>query len=297
MLLRFLYIFIVSIFVSISGEAFNCAVAVDPNDMDFMEAEYDDIDDIDDTGDIDEDSYEDIDENFNDGVVYADDTSTDIANSQNLTLNDGAGLVNVNDFDIAGIMLGMSFYDVYNLYHEQGNLYTLRKHGGLVYNIPEDWRYNLDYECRQTGVIQPNKLAKCIRGMAKSRGLLYVSEIHLERVCTGETVDVYLTSNATDNVVYRIVYTNDADKLEGQNQKFADQREKKILAFWKNVVKKYGAPNSGEDTWITSTNGYDPKMVAYYGALDLVDEGRHATDMAKAAKQSREYFRPKPYAF
>jgi hypothetical protein len=236
--------------------------------------------------------------NAGDEISFSDSGSDDaLTGASNLTLNEGSGLVNVGGFDIAGIMLGMSFDDVHNLYYDNASLYTPRKRNSLVYTIPQDWKYNLDYECRQAGIVQPNKLDKCIRGLARKRGLLYVSEIHLERVKTGETVDVYLTSNATDNVVYRVVYTNDADKKEGTNPKFDDQREKKILSFWKTVIKKYGAPNSGQDTWITSTNSYDPKMTAYFGALELVDEGRHAMDAATAAKQSRENFRAKPYAF
>lgn len=233
----------------------------------------------------------------NTDISYADDNADAPLVTGDTSLNDGADLVNVADFDIAGIMLGMHFEDVYNLYHAKGGLYSMRDRNSLVYTIPQDWKYNLDYECRQSGVVQPSKLAKCIRGLAKSRGLLYVSEIHLVRQKTGEKLDVYLTSNATDNVVYKIVYTNDADEVEGGNQKFADQREKKILAFWKSVIKKYGAPNSGEDKWVTSTNIYDPKMTAYNGALELVDEGKRALDVAEASKQSRENFRSKPYAF
>lgn len=235
----------------------------------------------------------------NPDIMYVDDSGDDdsLSGGGNISLNEGAGVVNVGGFDIAGIMLGMSFEDVYNLYHNQSNLYAPRKRNSLVYTIPTDWKYNLDYECRQSGVIQPSKLDKCIRGLARSRGLLYVSEIHLERPRTGETVDVYLTSNATDNVVYRIVYSNDVEKLESQNPKFIDQREKRRLAFWKNVVKKYGEPNAGIDTWATSTNAYDPKMTAYYDSLDLIDEGRYAMDAANSAQQSRENFRAKPYAF
>ncbi len=234
----------------------------------------------------------------NTDFVYTDDNTDDVMDSgSSVSLNDGATVANVGGFDIAGIMLGMSFEDVYNLYHDGNNLYAPRKRNSLVYTIPQDWKYNLDYECRQAGVVQPTKLDKCVRGLARSRGLLYVSEIHLERVKTGETIDVYLTSNATDNVVYRVMYKNDADDTECQNQKCDDQREKKILAFWKTVIKKYGAPNSGQDTWITSTNPYDPKMVAYYGALELMDDGRRAMDAAQAAQQSRENFRAKPYAF
>lgn len=260
----------------------------------------------------DEEEYEEDDsaDYSDENDAFTDSSNTDIAyvedaSATNLTantsadasLNSGSGLVDVEKFDIAGIMLGMSFEDVYNLYHAGGGLYSMRNRNSLVYTIPEDWKYNLDYECRQSGVVQPSKLAKCIRGLAKKRGLLYVSEIHLVRPKTGEKIDVYLTSNATDNVVYKIVYTNDADETEGTSAKFADQREKKILAFWKSVIKKYGAPNSGNDKWITSTNSYEPRMTAYYDSLELVDEGKHAVDVAEASKQSRENFRPKPYAF
>lgn len=256
--------------------------------------EYDDSE----PGDIDTDQEDAFTDGNNTDISYVDDDSANelSTGTNNATLNNGAGLVNVADFDIAGIMLGMNFEDVYHLYRS-GGLYSMRNRNSLVYTIPQDWKYNLDYECRESGVVQPSKLAKCIRGLARSRGLLYVSEIHLVRPKTGETIDVYLTSNATDNVVYKIVYTNDADITEGNNDKFKDQREKKILAFWKNVIKKYGAPNSGNDKWITSTNAYDPKMTAYYGALELVDEGRRAMDVATASKQSRENFRAKPYAF
>ncbi len=259
--------------------------ADDDDGFDFMDDDYE---------------YSDEDDAFSIGdntdIMYSE-PEDDESMPESVSLNDGAGLVNVGNFDIAGIMLGMSFEDVYNLYHNNHSLYMPRRRNSLEYTIPLDWKYNLDYECRQNGIVQPEKLDRCIRGLARSRGLLYVSEIHLERAKTGETLDVYLTSNATDNVVYRVVYNNDVDKLEGSNPKFADQREKKILAFWKNVIKKYGAPNSGQDTWITSTNTYDPKMKAYYGSLDLVDEGRRAMDARNAAQQSRDNFRAKPYAF
>ena len=280
--LKFVRIFI-GLFV-VLGISMPCYSVPTDDAFDFMDDEY--YDDFSDTDD----------------VTFSDSNDTDsVFDAQNMGLNDGAGLINVGGFDIAGIMLGMSFEDVYNLYYNQGNLYSPRRRNSLVYTIPQDWKYNLDYECRQAGVFQPNKLDKCIKQLAKNRGLLYISEIHLERAKTGETIDVYLTSNATDNVVYKIVYNNDADEFEGQDSektsKFSDQRDKKIMAFWKTVLKKYGNPNSGQDTWITSTNTYDPKMTAYYGSLELVDEGRHAMDVATAAKQSGENFHAKPYAF
>ena len=85
-----------------------------------------------------------------DGAITYADSGTDniLAGENNLTLNDGFGVVNVGGFDIAGIMLGMSFDDVHNLYYDNASLYTPRKRNSLVYTIPQDWKYNLDYECR-----------------------------------------------------------------------------------------------------------------------------------------------------
>jgi hypothetical protein len=119
----------------------------------------------------------------------------------------------------------------------------------------------------------------------------------LERQETGEKVEVYFTSNATENVVWRVIYKNDVNEVEGNNEKFENQRQKKILAFWQGVLDKYGAPNSSSDKWLSTGNAYDPMMTAYYGSLDLVDMGHNASDAAKNVNDAHENFRAKPYAF
>ncbi len=214
-----------------------------------------------------------------------------------VSLNSGADVASVGGFDIAGIMLGMSFDDVYSLFFRSNGLYAPRKQNGIIYTIHPDWKYNLDYECRNQGIVIPTELEKCINSLARARGLLYVSQVHLVRENTGETIVVYFTSNATDNTVYRVVYNNDVNTQEGASEKFVKQRENKILAFWQNVLDKYGAPNSGNDRWISSTNSYDPMLIAYYGALDLIDNGRNASDQVKNIQSARENFQAKPYAF
>lgn len=239
--------------------------------------------------------------------VHADDFDfsefaiTDTGNSDLLLdsvyLNADAEGAGVEGFDIAGVMLGMSYEDVEMLFYKNKGLYAPRKKNSIVYSIHKDWKYNLDYECRQNGIFIPEKLEQCIRSLAKNRGLLYASEMHLVRESTGETLDVYFTSNATDNRVWRVVYNNDVNELEGDADKFENQREKKILAFWQSVLDKYGAPNSGTDKWISSDNAYDPVMTAYYGTLDLVDNGRRTTDESANIQQARENFKAKSYAF
>lgn len=216
---------------------------------------------------------------------------------EDVELNADAEPVAVSGFDLAGVMLGMSYDDVHHLFYKNGGLYTPREKNSVIYTMHQDWKYNLDYECRQQGIVIPHELLNCVNSLAKSRGLMYASEMHLERENTGETLVVYFTSNATDNRVWRVVYNNDVNEQEGAGDKFAKQRENKILVFWQNVLDKYGAPNSGTDRWISSTNSYDPMLIAYYGALDLVDNGRNASDQVQNIQSARENFKAKPYAF
>lgn len=231
-------------------------------------------------------------ENF--AIVDSDDA--DIF-TDSVYLNDDVGVANVGGFDIAGVYLGMPFEDVQTLFFKTKSLYTPRKKDSIIYTMHKDWKYNLDYECRQQGTIIPAELEKCINTLARNRGLLYASELHLERPSTDETVVIYFTSNAGENVVWRVVYNNDVNEVEGAAEKFENQRQKKILAFWQGVLDKYGAPNSGADKWISSSNSYDPMMTAYYGSLDLVDMGKYASDAAANVTAARENFRAKPYAF
>lgn len=231
-------------------------------------------------------------ENF--AIVDSDDANIMM---DSISLDMGATPANVASFDIAGAILGMPFEDVQTLFFKTKSLYTPRKKNSIVYTMNKDWKYNLDYECRQQKIYIPTELEKCINTLARNRGLLYASELHLVRESTGETIEIYFTSNATNNVVWRIIYKNDVNEVEGAAEKFENQREKKILAFWQGVLDKYGSPNSGTDKWLSSSNAYDPMMTAYYGSLDLVDMGSNASDAAKNINDARENFRAKPYAF
>ncbi|MCQ2562525.1 MAG: hypothetical protein MJ158_02845 [Alphaproteobacteria bacterium] len=231
-----------------------------------------------------------------DDITVSEDDGFD-PNAETIEINDGESGVGVSKFDIAGAILGMTFEEIQNLYFNNSSLYAPISKDSIIYTINKDWKYNFDYECRQNNVFVPEDLKKCIYSLAKNRGQLYASEVHLFREYTGETIDIYFTSNYTDNVVWRIVYKNDVNKLDGPAEKFANQREKKILAFWQGVLDKYGTPNSGTDKWVSSTSAYEPMMTAYYGELELIDRGIHTVDSSKNIQSARENFQAKPYAF
>ena len=230
-------------------------------------------------------------------AVIRDSAGFEVGSAEQVYLNEDSEYADLDSMDISGAMLGMPFEDIRTLFFKTKTLYAPRKRNSIIYTIATDWRNNLDYECRRGGLYQPAKLEKCILTLARARGLLYPSELHLWRASTGETIDIFFTSNSTENVVWNVVYKNDANDVEGAGEKFADQRDKKILAFWENVLEKYGAPNSGDDRWISSDNSFDPMMTAYYGRLELTDMGLAGRDAALNVKQAKENFKPKPYAF
>ena len=234
--------------------------------------------------------------NFDDYYIETPDTGDIECSLDTMSLNAGATVLPVADFDIAGIMLGMDFDEVKFIAAVDG-LYTERPKNSVVYSIHPDWKYNLDYECRQQKIYAPAALEKCINSLARNRGVLYASELHLVRDATGETIDVFFTSNATDNVVWKIVYRNDTDEIEGDAEKFENQRDKKTMYWWQNVVDKYGAPNAGNSRWASSDNSFDPMMTAYSGELELIDCGKHTEDGALNAQHSQDNFAAKPYAF
>ncbi len=235
-------------------------------------------------------------DNFDEYAIDTD-ANADVACSvTNVSINSGDKPVAVQSFDIAGIMLGMNFDEVQMIARENG-LYTNRPKNSVVYSIHPDWKYNLDYECRRNGIYAPAKLDACIKSLARNRGVMYAAELHLVRDVTGETIDVYFTSNATDNVAWKIVYKNDVDEMPGDGEKFANQRDKKIWSWWQNVLDKYGNPNAGTDKWASSDNAFDPMMTAYYGELELADCGRNAEDSSANMQSATDNFAAKSYAF
>lgn len=235
-------------------------------------------------------------DNFDEYTIETNEDGNNACSAGVVSINAGDNPAAVSGFDIAGIMLGMSFDEAQLVARENG-LYVNRPKNSVIYTIHPDWKYNLDYECRRNGVYAPAKLDACINSLARNRGVMYASELHLVRGVTGETIDVYFTSNATDNVVWKIVYKNDVDEVEGDAEKFANQRDKKIWAWWQNVLDKYGNPNSDTDKWVSSDNSYDPMMTAYYGELELVDCGRNAEDNSANIQSATDNFAAKSYAF
>ena len=78
-------------------------------------------------------------------VIETSDEDTDV-NVDGVSLNSGAGSVDVKHFDIAGVMLGMNYEEIYNLFFNNSSLYAPKKKNSIVYTINKEWNYNLDYD-------------------------------------------------------------------------------------------------------------------------------------------------------
>ncbi len=250
---------------------------------------------------VDDDQYQDVLDDENAVIdVDAEKTFADVfldnAN-ETVDLAPGQKFKNVAIFDIQGVALGQRFDDIQTVFFNTKNLYTPVAKDSITYTIPKEWKYNLDYECRQQGLFVPADVSQCIKTSAIKKGILYPAEVRLERASTGEKIYIFLTSNLTDNLVYKVIYHNDVNELSGNGEVFQYQKEKKILNFWKNVLEKFGQPNSGSSEWISSDNPYDPKMSAAYGELILENQGLYYKDLEENAKNSEENFKAKDYAF
>ena len=70
-----------------------------------------------------DDGFDDL--SFDDFAIV-DDVDTDMP-MENVSLNSGLGVVNVKQFDIAGVMLGMTYEEVNNLFFNDSNLMHLVK--------------------------------------------------------------------------------------------------------------------------------------------------------------------------
>ena len=66
-----------------------------------------------------------------DEFAIEDSTDVDIT-MEDVELNSDADIADVSSFDIAGIMLGMSFEDVYSLFFRENGLYAPRKKNAII---------------------------------------------------------------------------------------------------------------------------------------------------------------------
>ena len=201
----------------------------------------------------------------------------------------GASGVNAIQFDIAGVLLRMSYRQVQAVLRKNG--YTVEKE---EIHIPKILKWNYDYECREQGTVGFEAIQDCIESKAVENGLYYTQALKLKNFTTGEKIDVYFTTPLTQNVVYKIDYKSaPAQKNHAETtERTQYQKERELLGFWERTYIKYGQPSeqvAGKQIWRYGENA--PYLEAGQGQLVLHNEVLEAQDLLSVKDYAHNRFR------
>lgn len=177
-------------------------------------------------------------------------------------------LRDVSDFEIAGFNLGESASVILKQALQRGFRTTLTQE-----RVPMFYSTTYHYQCQKMGVVTPDNLAKCIKDLACQENTRYIAEAVLTR--KNETIHLYFTSNATDNMLYKIVYVNKGDASLNSTRFNVMKKKLRQTEFWNAVFDKYGYPDNEEEyVWGDPAKGYMKASMsgsAYDGTLILED--------------------------
>lgn len=196
-----------------------------------------------------------------------------------------APLRDVSDFEIAGFNLGESASVILKQALQRGFRTTLTQE-----RVPMFYSTTYHYQCQKMGVVTPDNLAKCIKDLACQENTRYIGEAVLTR--KNETIHLYFTSNATDNVLYKIVYLNKGDTSLNSSRVNMIKKRLRQTEFWNAVFDKYGYPDDGEEyVWGDPAKGYMKASMtgsSYDGTLILEDVKLSNEDYFAAADAEDE---------
>ena len=198
---------------------------------------------------------------------------------------------NASVFDISGVMLRMSLQQVEETMRNRG----FRK-GMEKYQIPNFIKWRNEEYCRSTGVVGYERTEACVTQKAKKDNHEYVQTVKYSKFDTKEEMEVTLTSNFTDNKVYKISYKSMAANITGNSPKAMYLRNIKVYDFWKKVNQKYGKPdNKTSITW--GMGGNKPFMKANTGFLQLEDPMLRELDYTRMSREDQRYMNTDLYSF
>ncbi len=200
----------------------------------------------------------------------------------------------IQSFDIAGISLEATYpYLKSYVFPKMG--YSIVK---MQTKIPTLYKHNYNYSCRQKGAKNPKAIEGCIIGMAQKNKMEYIEKIKLARFKTGEEIEIWFTSNLTKHLVYKVIYRNDANEIEGIGSVYTYQQMEKRKKFWNGVVRKYQKPNIVEEAkWGDPVDPSKPFLQAFYGKLKLEYPALLQKDKIKIATTAEKLFEVKDYRF
>lgn len=150
----------------------------------------------------------------------------------------GSFQTDASQFDISGIMLGMSPEEVIEV--AMANGFSLKFSNSKIPLFLE-WKYKL--ECQKQNLIQFAAVKNCIKETAQSNNERYIEKLVFEKPSHKETLTVTFTSNFARNGAYRIRYVNKGNHSWGDTAEGMYLKRKRRQDFWRSVIQKYGHPD------------------------------------------------------
>ncbi len=194
-------------------------------------------------------------------------------------------------FDISGIKLRMAPEEVFNTLTAQG-------YKRIVQNmeIPNFIRWRSEELCRQHGVIGFERVNACATRVAEENGYNFVERETYNRYSTKESIDIYYTSNFTNNLSHRIFYKSSVPLSDSRASNNVYINNLKIYDFWKRIDLKYGPPdNTSEIKW--GLGGKKPYLKAKTGYLELADPLLKDLDMSRMFSEDTRLANTNYYTF
>ena len=199
---------------------------------------------------------------------------------------------NASVFDISGIMLRMNLPQAEAIMAKRGFKKVSQK-----FEIPNFIKWRFEEQCRNAGVVGYERLASCVVKAAKENNHQYVESEKFVKYDTQEEISISLTSNFTNNKIYKIVYKSmSARKIQGSSQKVQYLRDIKVYDFWRKINQKYGVPDNREDV-IWGMGGNKPYMKAATGFLLLEDPMLKELDYTRMSREDQKYMNTNLYNF
>ena len=199
---------------------------------------------------------------------------------------------NASVFDISGIMLRMSLPQAEATMAKRGFKKVSQK-----FEIPNFIKWRFEEQCRGMGVVGYERLANCVVKAAKENNHQYVESEKFMKYDTKEEITINLTSNFTNNKIYKIVYRSmSATAPRGTSQKVQYLRDIKIYDFWRKINRKYGVPDNRDDV-IWGMGGTKPYMKAATGFLLLEDPMLKELDFTRMSREDQRYMNTNLYNF
>ncbi len=201
-------------------------------------------------------------------------------------------LHNVLGFDLSGFELNETLTSVLKKAKKQGFKVKTTED-----KIPLFYATDYAHKCRNEGLVIPQKVNECILNYAESEKTAYIAKAVLTR--KNEVLELYFTSRAVDNLLYKIVYLNKGDNSLNFTRINKERKRIRQQAFWNAVFDKYGYPDDGENyIWGDPTKAY---MKIYmdgsaYNAYIIMEDVKLSNEDYWAAEDAQSE-RPSPHTF